>query len=311
MVSVAINGQANVNQSGGWIDPTPPNPTTIWCWAWLAQGRAAANNARPIIITGIQMFVSGYGGTRNVQLFCSDAWGNHARSPQFQVGAGTGSQNVGWRPISAGWPQADPRDFQVGMYVNGAVRPGKAPAGGRHVFPGTSSYFSNATLAGMYDYTQVASAPGFNQITPSADGKSVYVSIRHPRDNGGDDGGSTVSGFCLQWAWDAGFTQGVGQIISNSGIHNLAPMEPGRRYYYRVAARNTISDWIGAAGGPWSTTHTHVQPVGGGGGTGARKVGKVHNGTGWVDPVAKVHNGTGFVDPILKVHNGTGFVDNP
>lgn len=297
---VAINGQAAVNQTGGWVNPTPPNPAPIWCWAWLMTARAGADGTRPAIITALRLYASGYGATRNISVFCSDQNGAQSRSGTFQVGAGSGSQDLGWRAVSAGFRNAAGGDFQVGMFTDGSTRPGKAPAGGRTVFPGSTSYFQNATLAGEYDYHQVATAPGFHEIRPSADGKSVYFNLA----GAADHGGTAVSGYYLQWAWDAGFTQGVGSRISGPSVFSLEGMEPGRKYFYRVCARNYISDWAGMAGGEWSATHNATQPS-------PAKFGKIFNGTSFVDNQAKVWNGTSFVDPVLKVWNGTAFVDNP
>lgn len=57
----------------------------------------------------------------------------------------------------------------------------------------------------------------------------------------GDNGGSAITGYRIQYALDAGFTTGVGtKDVGTSSPVTLNGLTPGTLYYVRIAAKNAI-----------------------------------------------------------------------
>lgn len=236
MPTIAVNGQSAPNIAGGWGANRP-----LWSYANLPVARTAQNGLRPIIITGVHLFVGGNGAARQIYYFVSDGYGGQPRTVDFIANSGGAVQRgVG---ISAGFSDAGGQDFQIGIGGgSGALNIGRAGAGHRTIY-GTS--FGGMTLAGVYTYAEVPSAPTMVSAVPGPAG-TVTVSFTG---NGVSDGDSGITGWVLQWAHNAQFNAGVGEVASN-GTTSLN-LEPGRQYWFRASGRNGVSDNFGTRG-QWS-----------------------------------------------------------
>jgi hypothetical protein len=211
----------------------------------MPTGRAMANGSRACLITTVRAFIAGRGASRtyNIQLGPSET-GNRG------VGSAGSAVNTGWQGLS-GWFLAQGGSTRMTLNFSGSSYFGRDNGG-----QGTDSYGRNfGMLGGGYLWAQAPSEPGFVGVYDDQGDGQIRTDFR----GSGDDGGMGISGYTLQWATDPGFTQGVGSIITGTGQQTLSNYESGRRYYFRAAARNAVTDAAGTVG-PWSNTVSTVAP---------------------------------------------------
>lgn len=111
--------------------------------------------------------------------------------------------------------------------------------------------------------------------------------------SGNSDGGSPITGWQAQTAWDAGFTQNV-ETFSSPGTSTITGRIPGKRYYVRSRGANQARGWSPN----WSNTLS-AQMLSGG------YVGKGSDFQGTEILVAK---SGAFVTPDIMVGKGGAFV---
>lgn len=110
----------------------------------------------------------------------------------------------------------------------------------------------------------------------------------------GDSGGKPITGYDVQRARDAAFTQSVVTANTPGDVTELAVtgLEPGITYWFRVRAKN--ADALGA----WSNGVSAMIPAGG----------KVWTGSTWKAAVWRVWTGSLWKAGIVRVWDGTDWV---
>jgi len=92
---------------------------------------------------------------------------------------------------------------------------------------------------------KVASAPTLNSLsTAGLPAGQVQTNFSGSVDHGG----SAVSSYLIQWAWDAGFTTGVGSMNTVYGNQIVTGLTAGKIHFFRVLAVNGVgnSAWSAA-----------------------------------------------------------------
>lgn len=249
--------------------------------------RAANDGSYPLVIIALWATGGGRGATRTGVIYVGGS--------QIAVTLGPTSAAV-----DLGW--LDSGDWLT--YGGTATNYGYTSLSGQAYFARSStsgpigSYGEFGTFTGSigmyYRYVQVPSNPTITSVTPTEDGTAATLIFSGPADNGG----SGVTGYRVQRATNAAFTQNVATINNSSGTAVLTGLTPGTRYYYRVTASNYASDASGRLGGTWSAVVAVDQPVPSG-------AGKRFNGTTFEDADWRRYNGTTWDELSLRRNDGT------
>jgi hypothetical protein len=249
----------------------------------LPVGRAMANGSQAVLITDLFAYVGGYGGNRNIYM----SLGN-AVTGVFTVG------QSGAVPPGTGWVDASDWLVQGGSARFSVVGPSSGGLYFGHGGPGTTVGPSQSwagALGGAYIYAQSPSEPtilGAANITPT----SMLTQFGWA----GDDGGAGVTGFRVQFSPDPSFGSDVRQLDTTVGQNTFDGLVPGRTYYYRVAARNAVTNTAGTFG-PWSGTASARTLSGG----------YVGDGSSWPSAQMFVGDGTSWNTGLVYVGDGTNW----
>lgn len=277
MPTSAVNGHATPNASVGFTE------------GWVSQsigipvGRAAANGQGPILVTALQLYISGRGSSRTVSVTLGSAG-----TGSFGVGASSSAQQVNLG-ISALFGNGGSATLQYNF--TGACYFGRYTGAGGTIAGAFGSF--SGYLAGVMTYAEAPTAPTLVSVTKS--GANAVVTIAGSSDNGG----SAITAYRVEYATDAGFVAGGGAVETLSSSVTITGLTPGLTYYFRVAAKNAVTNAAGTTS-TWSATRSLLMTTGG----------KVWNGTSWVTGTVQVWNGTGWVAASgVVVWNGTAWVN--
>lgn len=235
---------------GGFTARTGNTSTgSIYSNGTLADCRAGSDGSKPMIITAIYGAVSGFSATRTGTMYVG---GSSVGISRPSAGSATDTGWIGssswltsaFAAVTYGYTAMSGRFYFARSSTSGAI--GSFDGGG----PGFTG-----VLGMYYRFIEVASAPSFTSITPNSDGDQVTIVLAAPA----TDGGSAVTGYRIQRATDAGFTVGL-TTVSSTGTTLMTGLVPGTTYFYRVTARNGVSDGASILGGPWSGTSSVAQP---------------------------------------------------
>jgi hypothetical protein len=268
---------------------TASNWTETFVWediAAVSEPRAAMDGTHPHVLTSLRFVVGGRGGTVTLRCFIEDGIIGNAQNPTFygsnvNIAATSSGSIVQDFPLNkffrdyaavptntyrddTGHNYSGERYIRVGLNRNGGAStfwwayttPGANPA----TRPGDAMWdeqgFSTVgVFAGGFNFIHVPQAPNSPSVTPSTDGSSAAVSWTFS----GDNGGSAITGYRLQYNSNSAFT-GQGSTIDVPGTSaTVTGLTAGSTYFYRVTARNTVSDQAGLPGGNWSGTTSRAQ----------------------------------------------------
>ena len=255
-------------------------------------GRQMANGSQAAQVVWVAAFVSGRGAPRAGRIQIGPL-----QTDPFTVGAATTAQSTGIRPLS-GFLAAG-GTTRVVLLFTGQVFFGYG--GGVGQVSDNAGLVRSGTLGGSYGWAQAPAAPTIATVTPSTDGTSVFFQYN----GSGDQGDAAVNGYLVQRARDVGFTQDVQSFlypVAIAGTHTIAGLAPGVTYFWRVTARNQVTDAASSPGGPWSGVIARVQPD-------DQKIGMIYNGVAWVPADARQSASTSlgwnrYLDGRI-FHNGT------
>lgn len=162
------------------------------------------------------------------------------------------------------------------------------------------------SLAGTYRYAQAPAAPQILDFTSDTDGTNIWLDVRFQYLASYDDGDTPITGYRVQIATDADFTQNVRTLNSPDG--SVRFMNPPTttssvtRYFARCIARNSVTDTVGTLGGSWSESLT----------TGARNntsIGLINSAPGaWSAADQLIWNGTAWTPAEPLIWNGSAWV---
>jgi len=220
-INVSVNG--NPDRTSGFSDSNLQNNTATG----VPSRRAALNGQGPQIITRLRAWASGRGATRTVTL----RFGN-ARVSLSRSSAGS-AQDTGFVNASTQWFIAN------GGSANFRLEPSGSFFFGRNLGAGGS--ISGTSLTGQitfgYSYVQSPTAPGAPSLSSPSSGR-IDVSWGAPS----DDGGAIVTGYRIQYSTSSNFSSPVNIDQGTSRSRTITGLTPGVRYYFRVAARNAVTN---------------------------------------------------------------------
>lgn len=210
----------------------------------LPTGRTMASGSRACLITSVRGFAAGRGGARAMSISLGPR-----TSGAFTVGSAGSAQNTGWRDIDDWLVQGGTTRFTLNFT-------GSTYFGRDNVGSGIDSYGTNfGNLGGGYLYVQSPSeariSVGPSEINSGGFRTTVYAP--------GDDGGSSITGYRVQWARNSAFTVGFGEVDAGTGTTEYTGFDVGTRYYFRVAAKNAVTNAAGTFA-PWSAVESDVAP---------------------------------------------------
>lgn len=248
---------------------------------WVNQGRIMQNGQGPIVVTSLLYYASGRGATRQAQLFL--------------LGSGTGVGNIGasGSAQSTGW-------WGCSIFVgNGASGRAQINFTGSSYFGrggGGTVYDSygpgwSGSISGQYSYVEGPTEPQSVSVT-ALPGGQARVTYAGPSSNGG----SAIEDYVVQRATNSSFTSGVAEASDTNGDYTFTGLTPGVTYWFRVCARNGVTNSAGTRG-PWSSTVSKQMLSGG----------RVWNGSSWVTATFKVWNGSSWANGSVRVWDGNSW----
>lgn len=143
-------------------------------------------------------------------------------------------------------------DLRVWLAGNGAFYFQRLSTGPGHIV-GHGGKAWRGSPTGYIEYAELPDSP--TVVTPErdeADPATMTVTWLPPDDTGG----VTLSGYWLQWAEDVDFSIGFHEVALTRTTYRAGNFKTDIPYYFRVAARNEVSDFFKEKGGPWSAVGT-------------------------------------------------------
>lgn len=210
--------------------------------------RVAANGKQYGLLTGLRAYAKGKGGSRTMTIRVLQEGKTTLKSNAFAVSSGTVAEATGWKTIET----AKPLLYGGEEYVfslsssNGSFYFG---SGGDGTIEDEKEVHYTDMLAAGFQYGQVPTAPSMGTVITGGSGQAT-LSWSGPS----DDGGLPLTGYRVAYATNALFTENAGyKDIGLTTTVGMTGLLPNQQYYFRVAARNAVSD-AAATSGPWSAT---------------------------------------------------------
>lgn len=245
----------------------------------LPTGRAAANGVGYARIYALSGFVRGRGASRTVVLSLGSAV-----TGAFGVGSAGSAADTGWQGCSwlvAGGSATFTEDF------NGSCYFGRGGGG-----TSTDSYGTNFSgqLGGALAYTESPTQPTGLSATPNPTTPgAVNLSWSAPADNGGEG----INGYRIEYSTSPSFAGASAVNVGNVLSTTITGLSPGTVYYFRVAAKNYVTDLAGT----WSVYSGSTSVL-------VRSGAKVWNGSAWVPASVRVWDGAAWVGALVRVWDG-------
>lgn len=287
-------GNANGTYSGGFLYYVTTLPT----------GRAAENGLHPFIITAIEVVANGRFATVPLNVVIADESGVFPSGGNIDATGASAAQSIYSIPSYKGFTQGSAIGQKARITLtsrNGGLFFAGRNTGGPGAIIGSGGINRPGSMAGGFHYIQVPAAPAITTVRPYDDGTGAFIRWDAPIDTGE----SPLTGYRIQWATSPDMRQNLRTFDVPVPVADIIGLAPGRTYYWRITARNAVSDWVGALGGPWSSVIGAFQP-GAGGVPGLG--GMVSNGQAWVPSTWRVSNGFAYVPPTWRVSNGQAWV---
>ena len=202
----------------------------------LPTGRAMYNGSTSVAIVALFAYVAGRSGNPvgSIQL------GSSLTGDFACPSAGDSTSGTGWFGSSSWLVQGGSARFQWNGPASGPVWFGKG-GGGTTFIPGGSRA---GTLGGAYRYVQAPSEPVSVSVAPGVGQATVYWAAP------ATDGETGINGYYLEYATNAAFT---GASALNVGVvtsATLTGLTPGSTYWFRVCAKNGVTDMASTVGTP-------------------------------------------------------------
>lgn len=235
-------------------------------------------------IERVRAYGSGRGASRTARM--TFGTGETITTASWTQPAASSAQSTGWRDISGNSMVNSPAATSTfRLHFNGAYYFGRGDTGNDVVASPSGSTWPNG-LAGEFEYFQVPSAPRSLTVVPNADG-TAFLDWSAPT----EDGDTAITGYRVQRATNSAFTSGV-VTVNTSGTttsYTRNGLTPGTKYYFRVAARNKVTDDVNSYS-VYSGTVSATIPVAVVSGL------EVWNGTAWVESAMEVWDGAAWVE---------------
>lgn len=238
-----INGFSSPEKVKGY------NSSASSCTLYLPSARLSQLGTRPLRINSIALYVSGYGASRTVTFGIGGAV-----TSSFTVSSAGSASLTSAQSITAdfGNTTLTPTTTVGISSTSGTYYLGRSTQSGNTI--SNFSLGANQSLVGTYTYIQVPVAP--YDLSLTAGGGSLSATWSAPADNGG----SSVTGYVLQYSTDPTFATFTTR--TPSGTSDTFSVSPGD-YYVRVAAKNAINSIAGGPTSAWSTVASTSAGIGG------------------------------------------------
>lgn len=206
----------------------------------LPTGRQMANGSTAVLISSVGMYVAGRYSARTISMAVGTTQTDSFTVPSANVESYTGQVALTPFLVNGG-------TTTVTLYTNNTTC-----WFGRSSSSGTSNTFSESgygytgTLAGSFEYAQAPTLPQSFSAIPGGTG-TVNLSWIAPI----DDGGASVDDYVIQYSTSSTFATGVTTTTSVLTSRSISGLGAGV-YYFRVAARNAVTDLAGT----WSAYST-------------------------------------------------------
>jgi len=205
-----------------------------------ATARTAANGLNPIIFERIGGYISGRDGTIGVDIVYTVGgfFVSNVSRPASSSAQDTGYITAGLlnqrfsstSPLSGRiryiWPQS-----QRGWVGRNSSSPGSIV----ETISGTT--LASGSMPFKYTYLEVPSSPGNVSGTSPSIGQ-VNLSWQTPSSNGG----SSINGYRIQYSTSSDFVGAVTVDQGTSTTRTITGLNAGTVYFFRVAAKNRVSD---------------------------------------------------------------------
>ncbi len=233
----------NINNLSGPSSTSGYNGVGMECRFDLPLTRVSHLGTRPIIVTGIALYLAGRSASRTITLGVGSA-----RTAAFSLSSAGSASLIGAQSISAGFTNtATSPSTTVGTYSpSGSYYFGRATQSGNTIT--NFSLGANSSLVGTFNYAEVPTAP-FNLVLTPGSG-NVTATWDAPTSTGD----SAITGYTLQYGTDPSFSTST-EVTTAAGTRTAVfSVSPGNDYYVRVAAKNGLFSLAGAPMSVWSLT---------------------------------------------------------
>lgn len=249
--------------------------------------RADGQGVRRVLYTQVALAFAGSGAARTCVMYLSEADGSginvsgglvipSGSSSDVQVAHGMGMRSIGdGRMMRAGYGQVSTGRFNIGARAGGTIY---NPYGN----------FTDRALTGYVNYHQCPAAPAMQTPELQPGGR---VTIRFS--GSGDTGDRPITGWWLQYATNAGFTDAVG--LSSSGT-SVLDLTPGQQYWFRAAGVNDVVSPYSETG-VWSNVVTATMLSGG----------KIRRSGAWIGANPYIRDAGVWKPARVRVRQGTSW----
>lgn len=239
----SASGSAPTSHAAKWISYTFARPSA----------RAAPDGSHPILIKKVHFKTCPVGQKRKMYGRASYPNGTHASdsltstiSWQHQAKVTYSFQNIRYFTTEADGS----KNVRVWLVSAGEFYFDRNPSATGHIVTDAGHTFSGAPV-GWVDYAEVASAPQSVKVTRNAEDPTRAL-VTWAKES--DTGGGTLMGYRLQVAEDAAFTVKLRNYYISPTSYTVTSLSVNSAYYFRVTARNEVSEHYNLPGGTWSAT---------------------------------------------------------
>ncbi len=224
----------------------------------LPTGRACSDGVNRAGINGLASWLRSVSGADiSFQLQFGSAL-----SSVFSGGGGGGSTPGYTNIVSTNLWLVNGGSASFYLHLGGEAYFYRSPNGTGQTWDSSEVNPWTGVLRGQYRRLLPCLKPIINNPSSSADGTTATVSWTAPSDTGD----TPITGYNVQRATNSSFTTGVQTISRTAGqlSATFTGLTPGVTYYYRVTAKNAVTDAASVLGGQWSDTKmlTQTAPAG-------------------------------------------------
>jgi Fibronectin type III domain len=195
----------------------------------VAAGRTAANGQGPVLITSIGQYMAGNGGARTMYLSLGSITTGAISVPS--AGSATVKYSGSCNGLVANGANLR---YTVNASPNGSFFFARQTSGGTII----DSYgtWGSGIPGGSYNYNESPTAPQ----TPGVTGGVGEATITWTAPS--SDGGSSITGYKVEYATNSGFTTGVGSVtVGNVLTTTVTGLTNGITYWFRIYAINAVT----------------------------------------------------------------------
>lgn len=192
-------------------------------------GRVAANGNGPVLITSIGQYMAGNGASRTMYLSLGSIATGAISVPS------AGSATVKYSGSCSGLVAngANLR-YTINANPNGSFYFARQASGG--TLYDSYGLWGSGIPGGSYNYNESPTAPQ----TPGVTGGVGQATVTWTAPS--SDGGSSITGYKVEYATNVGFTTGVGSVDVGVVLSTVVTgLTNGITYYFRVYAKNAVT----------------------------------------------------------------------